>query len=1509
MSADDFQSKYASVMESMLKSAIAETTKLFENMVDELKAEISQIKKENEDLKTRCFQYETAKSKPDALPGESLSITEPGDASEKCDTAVQCDLVPCRTILVEECEPLVHTQLERQAQQYSYEWNNYSLQEHNYVSYRDRTSQMEFVVVKKEESHCDSSLQSQLKQENDDPDVACGQVLGSFGASVGGADIGGPNINNSSAEHVTVPRKSKNQVVLQLPCSETNNSQIAQNQSTDIQHSLVISLKDALRDDIKEEAEIVEVAERELSTSGDKQMVPQACRMDSATTHNEQSPLQSASVSTQMASVELNSKVSGGEANSKPNSSSGRRRGRPPKKTKQKEAIPSLTDKGPNHQVDLTSYPLMGSLTHPSPPLVTVTSSVSNLSVKESSNISFEGTNTEVESLSSSFSGEQPIVKLQERCPEVGNDSTADKTPNISIDVTPRASSSLLKGCQTSVSLQDALLLVEAMNQSTMENGVSPLKVPSQPQIESSSASSVGCFKTVAETPTAQQSTETRLTSAQNSPVSANLTAEDASKEVDHQNVVMPQSSNLPAPLSCTASLSSLSSTVVTQTVIQSLPLPLINIPPPSKGPRTIIILPRPSLASDNAKAGSQTLHSSVNSATMNKCNLPPSSTAEALPHERPALSSVPQKTIKVVYRKQDHVIPLQSNTILKDRQDVAPQTITIVSKPIPSVVSREHEPISPSVKEDKSKLRDSVPPESSKQLISELQESSLSCSNHAILSEKINDTNDDLNSSGQIPSIVECILAPRQEHSGPEQPADQVQSSVSSSLPQATECKLSAVVRLTRLPFFISTKEPVLMSTLISKGIVQGKPSSSHVSEEEPVDNYLHSPGPSTPDRQTPDLEQDILCRDMEDEQEDAIITEKDTSHPHIQMSKTQFLAKLSVSPLENKSNANESSNAKGTKSIVSRLRCHLQAHLEAKRSSTKKVAETEMKTDNKNKKPRLNVEDIIEEPDRTLSIVSPKKISCTQRSGPHKVSGEPDNISTMSGSTNESSNAGYKKPSSGRHCLGSKNMKSSSECSRQSSSPKENTTMKITKSTSVSPRTSSSDENNTISRAISVSHERPTSISSKITSDVSTPKSTKSSSLTPKRLPKVAFSLEKTKSSAVENSSSHGMSGTPSCSTPHKFKPRTKPMKRESSSFSPRRYIVDADGSITETTKREPKSPSLKHRKMAKRVANPQMSGESNPKKPRPLQGHPGRKINHKVVNARKLTNEAKGKRRVGKKRGSYKKKKLELPVIQSGVLKKCQAKVWYPPTLPPNEKPITDIIRPPPLKVEYRVPNIPFSAPPIVSPLQPLAVIGRHLLRNQCGECGRVFSNTNALESHVGLHKIYRPFSCKLCGKYFPDAKTFKRHDRVHRNGRIHVCQHCGKGFVYRFGLSKHIQMVHGRIRPFICQVCGKGFYTKRDVEIHIRIHTGEKPFQCDICQRRFTRKVELNVHLRWHNGEKRHWCQYCGKGFLDYNNLKRHRYTHTGEKPYSCPHCPKNFTQTGHLKKHVKSVHQK
>lgn len=594
--------------------------------------------------------------------------------------------------------------------------------------------------------------------------------------------------------------------------------------------------------------------------------------------------------------------------------------------------------------------------------------------------------------------------------------------------------------------------------------------------------------------------------------------------------------------------------------------------------------------------------------------------------------------------------------------------------------------------------------------------------------------------------------------------------------------------------------------------------------------------------------------------------------------------------------------SNKKSPKTtIVARLRSHLKSHLEARTAK-----KSEAHTNGNAKSPKTpGVEDdhsnedyetkrkkkavFSTDPDVTGNITSSNKIdSCPLF--PSRQSGLCRDDATL------------KRSSSGRDGVGSNNEKSTSVSPRSRSKKQSKNT---TASTSASPRRKTlerNDANSVNKRSLPPSPAKSMytqeSIQPDVTNNSSSTESSKFCSESPKISvrenpgPKITASLSVClkKSILVGNARSCKMS---SClnKTLSEVVLSTKPTKRQSSTLSPEESPVTVVGD------NEPLSG---------------MAEEPTTAKTPRVSEHHSEQSEGQVLNAPKLAKAAK----VTKKRGRPKKNEMKAGKMafareqaNTGVVRKCRAQVWYPPTLPPNEVPCLEIERPEPLKIVDSVPLIPFNRPPIVSPLQPLAVIGRFLLRNQCGECGRILGSSAALENHVSLHKVRRPFSCELCGKYFPDSKSFKQHNRVHRNGRIHICPKCGKGFVYRFGLSKHLQMVHGKIKPFICQICNKGFYSKRDVEVHIRIHTGEKPFHCHLCEKKFTRRVELNVHLRWHNGEKRHWCQYCGKGFLDYNNLKRHKYTHTGEKPYSCPHCPKRFIQTGHMKKHIKNMHNK
>ena len=59
---------------------------------------------------------------------------------------------------------------------------------------------------------------------------------------------------------------------------------------------------------------------------------------------------------------------------------------------------------------------------------------------------------------------------------------------------------------------------------------------------------------------------------------------------------------------------------------------------------------------------------------------------------------------------------------------------------------------------------------------------------------------------------------------------------------------------------------------------------------------------------------------------------------------------------------------------------------------------------------------------------------------------------------------------------------------------------------------------------------------------------------------------------------------------------------------------------------------------------------------------------------------------------------------------------------------------------------------------------------------------------------------------------------------------------------------------------------------------------KSIKCPDCDMIFFRKSTMEIHRRIHTGDKPYECDYCGKKFNRSNNLKLHVRTHTGEKPY-------------------------
>ncbi|XP_070830610.1 uncharacterized protein [Chaetodon trifascialis] len=1693
MSADDFQTKYASVMDSMLKSAIAETTKLFETMVDELKAEISRIKKENEDLKTRCSRFENASSQPTFYTRESEPLPGRSDRSEKRDTAVQCDLVSFCTMLVEQDQPLRHSSLQSQKQQCSHEEMEYALQEHNYT-YGGGNAEMAFILVKQEQEEVESTM-------------VCRQVLSdkadSPWASACGTENQGPFINRvcSTREIPLSQRHEETQVALELPslgiCSGL---QGAQSHSSELEHSVVIPLS-AIKDDLEEESEVSqEISESgsqgEFRTSEKHQLVvaqpheppekeqplvvPRQCQRESELLVNEQTDTmqqqnadaqstheqfaQTKSLNNGQACDELKNEVA--EAGSyQPDLSVQCRRGQQSKKAKRpklvKEILKSSSSdipaeqevkKSPTIRVEEIEVSSAVDIVHitssESPQMCPVQPKDPNIALEGVENTEVGSLVVSIASLSRGCSSEMEKTRKSQQFSMVMEGGTI-QTPSTEISSaietpaeSPQAPSVQSKDSNTSVTLQDAMLLVEAMNQSMVENTSSLQIMATPPQAQC--VPHMGALQTVDEVPaepplpvetheaigtlpitelsTTLQSTIEELSA----PLQTTGTTPTNEAETDMKAVIQKQQQTVFLSKTTTSSVPPPAAAV--QRSVQSFhrhrPYPLITLVTPSRRgntvPHKIIVVPRSISSLMPHKLTAQSTNQlpavlSVVDAAQNKSVLP-GSTAAGLPLRAPSSSPVSQKTLYVTSSKSLPVVRPSTTTSvdLQSESPLPPQKTNTIPRQVSAVASRKHQLQTIVLTAQQESNKSSPVMVSPPQFMSSSQELSVSvgtqtASGKVLIKspQNVDNTPDNFESPKQTASVFETKNAHTETCSSLNMSVGLVPPSRSPAVPPTFEQQLCAVVRLTRLPFPISTKESVfvsrqppngssdsqsilkkscvviptqppetlVLSTDICSSLKEGSfavsVNTSQMSEEpddiqeeaslttencipmeeSPNNGYFQ---PSTPSKlsqpvfeksavainmtelsavsgtaveHTSNLDEEISIAaqdgvlpsgpSIEEKQSPALIhltssASKDTSDPHLQMLKTQFLAQLAVSPVEQdakKASWSDSIDARAScaepstsdkkglqkKSLMAQLQSHIKMHLQA-RSEANPEPHTEPETHSVSPTKSRSEND-------PTPIIPRRSGLCTNGVKPQMTVNESSVSSRTAVAKNVSASVSPRRSSSTTESATSKKMKKTCVRLRRT----------ISTRNSASPKNTKNGDSPNNSKTISVTSKRTSS-----SRDDTSPKKTKYTSVSPgtSGLSKISTS---SKISTNESTSVNHRKCTFT-----KDGSSTKQNKRESNAVSPRKCSTTTDGARTKNTKSETYSQSV-----TKDGASPRKAEKSA--SPRLIQDGTCPESNLRVVNAKKLskaadaTTVAKMKNaKQSKLMDGAKTSQLAENSASCKAVKKCTAKaVWTPPRMPtgktlpaggkmsvhfPVKKETVSqdrtVVYPPSVPLH----PIPVKAPPVVSPLQPLSVIGRRLLKNQCGECGRVLSSSVALESHVSLHKGRRPFSCTLCGKRFADAKGLKRHGRVHRNGRIHMCQKCGKGFVYRFCLTKHLQMVHSRIKPFVCQMCDKGFFTKRDVEAHIRVHTGEKPFHCNLCEKKFARRVELNVHLRWHNGEKRHWCPYCGKGFLDFNNLKRHKYTHTGEKPHSCPYCPKNFTQSGHLKKHVKNVHK-
>lgn len=162
-------------------------------------------------------------------------------------------------------------------------------------------------------------------------------------------------------------------------------------------------------------------------------------------------------------------------------------------------------------------------------------------------------------------------------------------------------------------------------------------------------------------------------------------------------------------------------------------------------------------------------------------------------------------------------------------------------------------------------------------------------------------------------------------------------------------------------------------------------------------------------------------------------------------------------------------------------------------------------------------------------------------------------------------------------------------------------------------------------------------------------------------------------------------------------------------------------------------------------------------------------------------------------------------------------------------------------------------------------------KYHLRNSCSKDGKIRCRkcrkvVSSMLEHFKESRLCRQHICSICGERFGTWHTKRVHMESDHSTpkKAFRCPECNDDFKSSALLRQHFNFVHTKTY-LECLQCGLKFMTRKRLDLHMIVHTGEKIFVCDVCNKSYYRKSTLNQHMWVHSEIKRHSCKICEKSF--------------------------------------------